>query len=212
MRILERFKILIVRIINDKRPSNILLKLINSANERKCCSQVKIGKNSYFLPEAIVENHTRNRDKIVIGDGTRIRGELTIYPYGKSLQIGNNSYIGKWTVIRAGEKVVIGNNVLIAHSVTIIDSDSHEINYIERSNSYRKMITVGQPQTKGNIMTKPIIIEDYAWISYGCSILKGVTIGKGAIVGACSVVTKDVPPWTVVAGNPARIIKTLNQE
>ena len=74
------------------------------------------------------------------------------------------------------------------------------------------MITVGQPQTKGNIMTKPIIIEDYAWISYGCSILKGVTIGKGAIVGACSVVTKDVPPWTVVAGNPARIIKTLNQE
>ncbi len=64
--------------------------------------------------------------------------------------------------------------------------------------------------TKGNIITSPIVIKDYAWISFGSTVLKGVTIGKGAIVAAGSVVTRDVPDWTVVAGNPAKNIKTLN--
>ena len=54
---------------------------------------------------------------------------------------------------------------------------------------------------------KPIVIEDYVWIATGAMILPGVTVGEGAVVAAGSVVTKDVPPWTVVAGNPAREVK-----
>ena len=54
-----------------------------------------------------------------------------------------------------------------------------------------------------------MIIKDYAWISYNACILKGVTIGEGAIIGAGSVVTKDVPAWTVVAGNPAKIVRHI---
>lgn len=59
------------------------------------------------------------------------------------------------------------------------------------------------------VKSKPIKICDDAWIGMNCIILKGVTIGEGAIVGAGSVVTKDVPAWTVVAGNPAKVVKTL---
>ena len=68
----------------------------------------------------------------------------------------------------------------------------------------------GHPKEKGNVVTAPIIIEDYAWISYNVSILKGVKIGKGSIVAAGSVVTKDTPPFSIVAGNPAKVIKQLD--
>ena len=61
----------------------------------------------------------------------------------------------------------------------------------------------------GCVNSQPIVIEDDAWIGMNCIILKGVTVGRGAVVGAGSVVTKDVPPWTLVAGNPARVIKEL---
>lgn len=71
------------------------------------------------------------------------------------------------------------------------------------------MLKNGHPNSPGNVRTAPITIKDYAWISYNVCILKGVTIGEGAIVGAGSVVTKDVPDWTVVAGNPAKIIRYI---
>ncbi|MCZ8192279.1 MAG: DapH/DapD/GlmU-related protein, partial [Microcystis sp. LE19-338.1B] len=60
-----------------------------------------------------------------------------------------------------------------------------------------------------DIQSAPVVIEDHVWIGFNVGILKGVTIGKGAIIGAGSVVTKDVEPFTVVAGNPAKIIKRL---
>ena len=60
-----------------------------------------------------------------------------------------------------------------------------------------------------DVIRKPIVIKDKAWIGFNSIILKGVTIGEGAIVGAGSVVTKDVPPYTIVAGNPARIVREI---
>jgi acetyltransferase-like isoleucine patch superfamily enzyme len=69
------------------------------------------------------------------------------------------------------------------------------------------MLCEGHSKVKPNVETKPIIIEDYAWISFNVSILKGVRIGQGAIIGAGSVVTNDVEAFTLVAGNPAKFIK-----
>lgn len=170
---------------------------------------VQLGEKSVLHNESKINNLQKEPKKIKIGDGTHIRGELTIYPYGEGITIGDNSYIGENSVIRAASQIEIGNNVLIAHNVSIIDTDSHEVNHIERAVSYKKMLMNGHPFTPGNVKTEPIKIKDYAWISYNCSILKGVTIGEGAIIGAGSVVTHDVPPYSLAVGNPAKVIKEL---
>jgi acetyltransferase-like isoleucine patch superfamily enzyme len=192
---------------------HILFKLINKwyfhEKNSSCNRQVTVGKNSRFYPEAAVYNLQHRKDKIVIGENTHIRGELLIWPYGDGITIGNNSYIGKNTIIRAGKKIIIGNDVLISHNVTIIDSDSHEIDYVERAESFKRMTRDGHPTIKGNVTVASIVIDDNAWLSYNVCILKGVTIGKGAIIGAGSVVTKNVPPFTVYAGNPAKFIRSL---
>jgi acetyltransferase-like isoleucine patch superfamily enzyme len=163
-------------------------------------------ENSVFYEKATVFNFQNNINRIQVGQNVHIRGELLVFKYGGEIHIGNNCYVGESSRIWSGEKILIGNNVLISHNVNIIDTDSHEMDHLERANGFLKILKTGHPEAKGNIIVAPIIIHDYAWISFNATILKGVTIGEGAIVGASSVVTKDVPPYSVVAGNPAKII------
>lgn len=131
------------------------------------------------------------------------------------ISIDEHSYIGGSTFI-CRSKIEIGKNVTIAWGSTIYDHDSHSLDYIERRKDIDdelKDIRTGnhfiQSKNWNVVNSKPIKICDDAWIGMNCIILKGVTIGEGAIVGAGSVVTKDVPAWTVVGGNPAKVIKTL---
>lgn len=196
----------------------ILLKLLqvevieNAINERKinsCKKACKLGKNSKLYPETTVFNLQDIPSRISIDEDTHIRGELLTFAFGGEIKIGSNTYIGEGTKIRSAEKITIGNNVLISHCCNIIDTDSHEFNYLERADGFKKMISTGHSKVKGNIITKPIVIHDYAWLSYNVSILKGVTVGKGAIIAAGSVVTKDVSEFTIVAGNPAKFIKNI---
>lgn len=189
-----------------------LIKKINALYVKKRISElynrVIIGTNSRLYLSAEVEN-MQDKTKIIIGNNTHIRGSLLVYPYGDGIKIGNNSYIGASTIIRAAEYVEIGNSVLIAHNVNIIDTDSHEMDYIQRDIAFKSMVRVGHPKFKGNVETSPIIIKDNAWISYNVCILKGVTIGKGAVIGCGSVVTHDIPDFCVAAGNPAKILRKL---
>lgn len=120
---------------------------------------------------------------------------LNISHPGSSILIGNNVGISGST-IKAASHVSIGNNVLIGSGCLISDSDSHPL-ILEDRYDHSKLIS------------KPIIIEDDVFIGARAIILKGVTIGKGAVVGAGSVVSKDVPPFTVVAGNPAKVVKII---
>ena len=172
-------------------------------------SLVLLGKDSGFYEETVVYNASLKRENIVIGEGTHIRGELLVQKYGGKIKIGDNSYVGTGTKIWSGESITIGNDVLISHNCNIIDTNSHEIDHIERAERHRQLIKSGPWENKGSIQTKPIAIGDHAWISFNVTVLKGVTIGEGAIIAAGSVITKDIPPFTLVAGNPARIIKTL---
>jgi acetyltransferase-like isoleucine patch superfamily enzyme len=103
------------------------------------------------------------------------------------LRIGQETQIGNNTQIRAGEFIDIGKRVLIAWDVVIMDRDFHPVDGFEER-------------------IKPVVIEDYAWICCRAIILKGVTIGHHAIVGAGAVVTKSVKPFEIVAGNPARVV------
>ncbi len=162
--------------------------------------------------EAKIVNLQNDKTKICIGNQSHVYATLLVFFYGGEIRIGKNSYIGDGVRIWSGEKITIGNDVIIGHNTNIIDTNSHETDTLERQNSVRKQLKLGYQKEKGNIETAPIIIKDNVWISYGVSILKGITIGEGAIIAANSVVTKNVEPFTLVAGNPAVFIKKLSNE
>jgi len=190
----------------------VTLKVLDVINDRACKSLVDCDKEVLFFREADVQNIPKIKEKIKIGKYSRIRGTLIILPYGGKITIGENCFVGMNSKIWSGDSIEIGNNVLISHLVNIVDTNSHEVDHLERAQGYKKLFTEGHPKEKGSIETAPIVIQDYAWISFGVSILKGVTIGEGAIVAAGSVVIKDVPPYTLVAGNPAKVKKELKPE
>lgn len=129
--------------------------------------------------------------------------------------IGNNVYIGNSKII-CRSKIEFGNNIFVAWGVYFYDHDSHSMDYKLRQQDILQQL---EDQRNGDLFIKnknwdvvstaPIKICDNAWIGLNAIILKGVTIGEGSIVGAGSVVTKDVEPWTVVAGNPAKVVKKL---
>ncbi|MCX6313035.1 MAG: acyltransferase, partial [Bacteroidetes bacterium] len=192
---------------------NIDIDDLNKAIINKKISQlyaaVQIKSSSKFYEQANVFNHQGKPEKVRIGHNTHIRGTLILFNYGGDISIGDNCYVGEGSWIWSGNKVEIGNNVLISHQVNIIDTNSHEIDPDERAAGYKHILTKGHPTAEGNILTSPVVIGNHAWINFNSIILKGVTIGEGAIVAAGSVVTKDVAPYTMVAGNPARFIKEL---
>ena len=95
----------------------------------------------------------------------------------------------------------------MAWGCTIVDHDSHPIRFSDRQNDVSNWY-VGVKDWS-HVEIEPVVIQDKAWIGLNVVILKGVTIGEGAVVAAASVVTRDVEPWTVVAGNPARPIRQL---
>jgi acetyltransferase-like isoleucine patch superfamily enzyme len=109
-----------------------------------------------------------------------------------TIRIGNGTYLNRNTVVVAQKFVDIGNDCRIAWDVVIMDSDLH-------------------PLPGQELECKPITIEDQVWIGCRSIILKGVRIGTGAVVAAGAVVTKDVPPFTVVGGVPARVLYDFKQ-
>lgn len=140
-------------------------------------------------------------DSFSIGQGSSIgrntiiaicSGPNKIHSY---LKIGENTYIGELNNIRAsGGYIIIGDNCLISQHITMVAS-GHE---------YKKNILIAKQGW--NVIKRNIIIENDVWIGANTVILPGITIKEGAVIGAGSVVTKDVPPYAIVAGNPAKIL------
>ena len=167
--------------------------------------------NSFFIELRKPES----RVYLQISKDCIIGGKFIFESSKGNISIGEHSYIGNSTFI-SRSKIEIGCNVTIAWGCTVYDHDSHSLNFAARRqditdelNDIRSGHNFIEHKNWDVVNSKPIKICDDAWIGMNVTILKGVTIGEGAIVGACSVVTKDVPAWTVVAGNPAKIIKTL---
>ena len=183
--------------------------VIEKDNLQKKLRQVNIGANSVLYPESTINNIQNMPDNLIIGNNTHIRGELTLFAHGGKIEIGDFVYIGSGTRVWSADKIKIGNNVLISHNVNIVDTDSHEIDYIKRAETFQGMIERGHSKQNQDIVSCPIEIDDYAWLSFNVSVLKGVKIGKGAIVGAGSLVLENVEPFTVVGGVPAKVIKRL---
>jgi acetyltransferase-like isoleucine patch superfamily enzyme len=156
-----------------------------------------IGKGCSFHPMLNI-NHP---EKIIIGDDVIIGSFSWIGAYGEKdrpvgeLIIGNRVHIGSYSTIIAKTKIKIGNNVLLSQRVVILDN-IHEYKDVDKA-------VIDQPISSGG----EIIIEDDCFIGVNSVILQKVKIGKHTIIGANSVVTRDVPPYSVVAGSPAKVIK-----
>lgn len=147
--------------------------------------------------------------QIIIGKNVRLSGWLTILDKGK-ITIGDYTLIGNKTVIQAWQNVKIGAYVMISPEVWIQDNNSHSIMAQDRLVDMigsRDFNETGIDTT--NAVCKPIVIGDHVWIGRRAMILKGVTIGDRSVIAASSVVTHDVPKDTIVAGNPARVVKII---
>lgn len=207
---INRFeKVFSIKKENNRKIINILgikfkykIKSKNKENNLSCV----IGDRSKIYPEAKIENMQDAIESIRIGCNTHIRGRLLTYPSGGNITIGDYCYIGEGGNIWSASNIEIGDNVLIAHNVDIFDHDTHPINPIQREEHFKAIISTGHPEIAVNWNEKPVKICKNAWIGTKAIILKGVNIGESAIVSAGSVVTKDVEPYTIVGGNPAKQI------
>ena len=151
----------------------------------------------------------RNRGaRIVIGSGCLVQGALVVEREESSIIIGDNTLIGGGTTIDCALSVTIESDVLISYGCTIVDSDNHSIYAEYRRKDLANWIN-GRHHDWSKSAMSPVKIQHGAWIGARSIILKGVSIGPGAVVGMGSVVTRDVPARTVVAGNPAKIIREI---
>ncbi len=146
---------------------------------------------------------------VSIGADVSLHGSLVLETGQSKISIGNNTFLGSSTVI-ALDEIEIGNNVLISWGCTIIDNNSHRLDSESRRDdlkNYKEGV-----QNFIDVEYAKITIRDDSWIGFNVIILKGVTIGEGAIIGAGSVVTKDVPDYCIYAGNPAKLIKKIKAD
>jgi acetyltransferase-like isoleucine patch superfamily enzyme len=189
-----------------------------------------LGKNIYLLfvaPKGLImgtsnkiskfnltiRKYDRNKDYYVkIGNSCIISGNFIFETSTGKITIGDNTFIGGSMFVCVNE-IKIGNEVMISWGCTIVDNNAHSLDSRERSidvrDAHRALDEgkVGIYKDWTIVKNAPIEIKDKAWIGFNSIIMKGVTIGEGAIVASGSVVTKSVPDYAIVGGNPARIIK-----
>lgn len=115
------------------------------------------------------------------------------------LSVGDNSYLGYGVQVVSGSEVRIGRHVLVANRVTLNGYDGHPLDPLARAR--------GEPPGEGGDL--PIVLNDYCWIGNDATVLKGVSIGRGAVVASGAVVIQDVPDLALVGGIPARVIRIL---
>jgi len=194
-----------------------ILRLYKSIN-LDLLSQKLMGRPTCELREgavlgktARIRNNRGSSSKIVIGPHTHVAGELFLFAHGGEITIGEWCFVGEGSRIWSSASVKIGNRVNISHSVNIFDSRTHPLRAQDRYEQVKTILKEGHPR-EISLGECPVTICDDAWIGAGAIVLRGVTVGEGAIVGAGSVVTKNVQPYSIVAGNPAVLVRQLSSD
>ncbi len=157
----------------------------------------KIGRNSYLSPGYDIFNIKLKG--ITLGDNVLIgrNAVIGIVKNNAKINIGSGTNIGRFSNISSAKNIVIGKKCLISYSVSILDHD-HVLNK-------KNISPIDSGVTKG----KNIIIGNNCFIGAHSFILKGVTLGQQCVVGANSVVTRSFPEYSIIAGNPAKLIKKI---
>ena len=152
-----------------------------------------------------------------IGEGSHVFANLSLLRPEARITIGKRCRIGASTVI-AAQSIEIGDDVLMAWGITLMDTDAHSLLWEQRKNDaiqcYKDYLDDRENFIKNkdwsHVGTAGIKIGDKVWIGFNAAVLKGVTIGERSVIGACSLVTEDVPPDSVVTGNPGRVVKRID--
>jgi len=173
------------------RSADISLTADLRGNKRK----IFIGSNSTICKYSLLEVDAvdYSKSQIIIGENTLISSFVILRTYGGTIKIGHSCFVNSFTTMYGHGDLTIGNGVLIGPQVTIIPAN---YGFKERDVPFR----LQSPSMKG------ITIGDNVWIGAGVTIVDGCTIGTGSIVGAGAVVTKNVEPYAIVAGVPAKKI------
>jgi acetyltransferase-like isoleucine patch superfamily enzyme len=178
---------------------------IKRIQQRTAEGSYRVGNNTCISPANL---DFTGDGSIYLGCDSRINARISTRLPGASITVGDRCFISSGVVIVAAASVAIGNDTLIADGCYISDNDGHSLDWkirrmdvSNRSRGVKNWVDIG---------IAPIIIGNDVWIAPRCVILKGVKIGDRAVIAIGSVVTKDVPPGVLVAGNPARIVKAFD--
>ena len=190
----------------------LIKRILNNSKKKKTKKSFQlnsfVNEDLVLLPGASCRNDGSKED-ITIGRHCTI-GASFFALFGGKISVGENTYIGQGTSIQSKEKVTIGNNVIIANNVVILDNNNHPTSAVQRMQMSMCDDYIHDELWSWKYAdSAPITIEENTWIGRDVRILKGVTVGKGSIVALGAIVTKDVPPYSIVAGNPARVVKKL---
>jgi acetyltransferase-like isoleucine patch superfamily enzyme len=183
---------------------NILMFYISKDLKRK----VTLKGNNYNFQRLSTVNLIDGSTKkdIVLGTNNWMYGELSSQAGGKII-IGDYVHIGGGSVIGAVNSVIIGSYTMISNFVTIMDNNNHPVNPEDRK--FMRTLPLGSNFRLWRYSASmPIIIGENVWVGINSRINKGVTIGDNSIIAANAVVTKNIPPNCIAAGNPAKIVKT----
>ncbi len=166
-------------------------------------------KDARLTRYARIRNILGQSSAIDIGEHSIVSGELLVFRHGGHIKIGAWCYVGEGSRIWSAKSIQCGDRVLISHNVNIFDSLTHPINKDERHRQFREIVATGHPDNI-DLGERPVVIEDDVWIGAGAFVMRGVRIGQGAVIAAGAVVTRDVPGYTIVGGNPATVIRELS--
>lgn len=181
------------------------LSLLGRAALRVAGLELEVDPTASYDPRKVA---AQRGCRLRIGAQSLVQGTLSFDKSGAVITIGARSFVNAHLV--AADRIDIGDDVLMAWGSTVADHDSHSPVFALRANDVVRWAR-GEKDWS-HVAHKPVRIGDKAWIGMHAIILKGVQVGEGAIVGAGSVVTRDVAPWTLVAGNPAKMIRALTDE
>jgi acetyltransferase-like isoleucine patch superfamily enzyme len=195
------------------RQFGVVQKTQTDFEKQLCNGNVKVGnrfKNSGLLINIMHEE--KNKQNVIIGDDCNLACTITVYHPETKIIIGDRVFIGGGTNLIAYKGITFESDILVSWGCTIIDTNSHSLDFNFRKNDVLEWNKGFEYKNWTDVLSEKILVKKKTWISFNTIILKAVTIGEASIIGAGSVVTKDVKDNTIVGGNPAKFIKNIEND